>query len=485
MKKNDSLLEIIKGIPDGSLDMTPFYAEAMSNPTFVYKDIDKLYKTKKFEFYKCAKQHEAYNSTIAQERSLVKDEYFKKCLGILVYTEQKQDVEIYEEILKILKKGYKKTYAFFKNLSSEEEIDFRKYMEYLYPYIKNMEDGELNSNIATALFFANGYSRIINYDTIVKIFMARDATNKGWRRVSHKQPVPPEYEEEVKEYMKLVPKDIWQKAFGISPAEIPLWYLYDYENIAFYSLFEELNFNKNKEIEEIIVSYVLGKHSNNYEFNLTDYVIASLHIKILTKAYVKVKEMYFANNKETMYFEMEDLENELKQIKSLYEAEKDKVQKLSQKDDQKNQILMEENSKLQKKIQLLEQKLEETESDRKEIIALREFAFNCSQEEVDTDNSMSYDFTTIKGVIVGGHPNWIAKMRKKLPSWNFLVKETYVDDNLIKNADVVLINTSYIGHSLYFKIISALKGINVKLGYLNNNNIDICLKQIHNMIVTQ
>lgn len=483
MKKNDNIMEIIKSIPGDSIDMTPFYAEAMSNPTFVYKDIDKLYKTKKFDFYRCAKQHEAYNSTIAQERSLLKDEYFKKCLGILVYTEQKQDVEVYDEILKIFKKGYKKTYAFFKNISTKEEINFHEYMEYLYPYIKNMDDSELNSNVATALFFANGNTRIINYDTIVKIFMARDANNKGWRRVSHTQSVPTEYKDEVKEYMKLVPKDIWQKAFGISPVEIPLWYLYDYENIAFHSLFEELDFNKNKEMEEIIVSYILGKHSNNYEFDLTDYIIASLHIKMLTKAYVKVKKMYFANNKETMYFEMESLENELKQVKSLYEAEKDKVEKLSQKDDQKNQILMEENSKLQKKIQFLEQQLEEAESDRKEIIALREFAFNCSQEDIDVTSTTVYNFTAVNGVIVGGHPNWITKMRKKLPSWNFLVTETYVDDNLVKKADIVLINTSYIGHSLYFKIISALKGTNVQLGYLNNNNIDICLKQIHDMIV--
>ena len=91
-----------------------------------------------------------------------------------------------------------------------------------------------------------------------------------------------------------------------------LAFIFDYENISASSIFDGIKLSQ-KEIDELIYLNVIDNESTD---NMKHFTYC-MHIRLLIKAYKKVKQHYFENNKETMYVEMEGFEKAL--IKSQQE----------------------------------------------------------------------------------------------------------------------------------------------------------------------
>jgi hypothetical protein len=69
------------------INIITFLCDSITLNRDVYKDIDDIYNTNKFEYYRLAKQSNEYNSNIISDSDFLKEEYNKKLLGILTYAE--------------------------------------------------------------------------------------------------------------------------------------------------------------------------------------------------------------------------------------------------------------------------------------------------------------------------------------------------------------------------------------------------------------
>lgn len=466
------------------LNLMPFYALALSNKSFIYKDIDNLYKQRKEEYYVCGKISEFYDCVMAKECSLIVEEYFKKCIGIFEYSEKygEDDKELDEEIRKLFRKGYRKVYLYFKNFSKEDEIDMKKFFS---DFFKNrldlINDDEINSSAVAAVFFTMGYKNIVNMEFIHASLFTQWRFYQGEKRLTL-EGTEKRYEIEVTSYLKKVPKTIFNEILMAKETKYHGYeFLFDLEKLSL-SIFSELSFNTD-DIKKMILSYICTK--NNYQFDepFEDYIHHTLFLLGMCKAYKKAKEIYFANNKETMYIELGTIKRELEDCKSLLRIEKAKNDSLIRQQKEADQSLMEENEILRRENQRLKAEIEKMQNDSKEVIALREYVFKENNDIGIDDNGKDVDLSilnNLKGIIIGGHPNWQNKLKIMLPEWKFISTEiSSINPALIKGTAIVIINTTYFKHSLYYGLINLIRNEDIALGYISSTNAELALKEIY------
>lgn len=465
------------------LNLIPFLAEALSYNKNIYKDIDALYVTNKFIFYENAVKSEFYNCNIANERSLIEDEYFKKSVGLLETCIKNNDEYLNNDICRLFEKGFKTTFNYFKN---KTKADFNEYGEFLKNSFDSMSDDEINANICSAIFFSTFMDEVDNIDGVLELLLLRLQHYNGNNRFSYKNATK-EIKSEVRKLKSLLDENIAKYVFSTDPDyESAYSFLYDSENISQISLFQELKFNEN-DMNEILMSYWCGKKQYGLRMRLNDYVIPAIHIKCMLKAYKKVKEMYFANNKETMYLELKIKENKIKDIQLLLDKTKEKTKQLINKNKTDSKELIKENDSLKKEVQKLQQELQKREDNTKEVIALRDFIFSMSYSENHSFiDDVECNIESIKNknvTIIGGHPKLQQKLKELFPDWKYIsIDINILDEAIIYNSDFVIFNINYLSHKLYYKIINIITNTEIKIGYIENRNIDIICKEIHNII---
>jgi hypothetical protein len=124
-------------------------------------------------------------------------------------------------------------------------------------------------------------------------------------------------------------------------------------------------------------------------------------------------------------------------------------------------------------------------TDREELIALREFAYRTEleQEPIAEDNisDIKAQIAEFDIVIIGGHINWINKMKKEFPKWMFIASDAYktVDGKMLEGKDRVYFYTDYISHVTYGKFIAAVRERKIPFGYLGTYNMDNIIRQIY------
>lgn len=460
--------------------MIPFLAEALCFPKFIREDIDNLYRSKKYEFYEFATKSEYYNSIMATESSLLSDEYFRKCIGILEYHKMHaDDSEVEDKIARLLKKGYKKTFSFFKNRCNKDNMDFKDCASFIYGYANNMSDHELSCNFIVAVLFSTQYETVTNREPILKLLYERLQHYDGVGRFSISKMNITE-ESMIKELKKELPKDIINYVMEAQlDKSSPYLFLYDLEGISPLSLFSEIKLHEN-DLDEVLATYICGTKELLGE-KLIHYIIPALHIMALLKSYRNVKDMYFKHNKETMYVEFNRLEEDLSRTKELLKAEiaKQNFEKSSQ--EEALSILQEENSRLKKLLVEKDEFVKQIERERIELISLRNYAFNNSDSEVlpAINNTSTTSLNALSGIVIGGHSSWQNKLKERLPDWKFIGTDSLnFDTNIISNCDIVVINTSYLSHSMYYKVIDKVKNNNKQLLYVSSTNIQQVLQEV-------
>ena len=234
---------------------------------------------------------------------------------------------------------------------------------------------------------------------------------------------------------------------------------------------------KSKQIQELILSYlkvqgnIEDENSINYE-DLFRFIIPAIDLRYWAREYKKAKHFFFNNFDEELKEVMKEKEIEINELK------KD------------NLLLQDENEKLKLELELLQKDKNRLESEIKEqftsneeLVQLRNFMFNQQQEQEEKvliDESIN--LKNIKAIIFGGHPNWILKMKEKLTNFEFIPANTInFNVSMLDSYEYVFINTSFIGHAMYYKIIENLNKDN-KLRYINNVNVDRAIEDIKNAL---
>ena len=128
---------------------------------------------------------------------------------------------------------------------------------------------------------------------------------------------------------------------------------------------------------------------------------------------------------------------------------------------------------------------ERSENANRELVALRDYVYNLTEDD-RPDQSVSIDemkrFLSEKRiVIIGGHSNWVSKMKKEFPDWSYVNPEASgsTDVSIVDKADHVYFFTDTISHSKYFQFINVVRERKVDFGYIHGVNIEKTVRGIY------
>ena len=81
-------------------------------------------------------------------------------------------------------------------------------------------------------------------------------------------------------------------------------------------------------------------------------------------------------------------------------------------------------------------------------------------------------------VVFGGHDSWAREIKPKLPDVRFVDRTVIPNAQLIRNADVIWIQTNALSHAYYYKIIEEIRKYDIPLRYFSYASATKCAEQI-------
>jgi len=487
------------------INMLPFLLEAFAENKNIYREIDFVYIQDKYKFYKLAKLSPFYNHSIICEGDILRQEYGRKTLGILMACND--DPKLIEEVFKLLQKGWPYIYRLVEN----EKGDTVDVFEVIKKAYKNQEDflslpdDVICSILTVILFLAINFGKKISPDAekFVAEFYAKCLEfyeKEASKRLSYKTITP-----ELKKKVDTLKKDVYDKVGviksfrDINPAKNEelnqlvegFALLFDTEFISSPSLFDKLDF-ADKDIDEILAAYIVSQ-SNLSATEASKFLIAGIYIKYLLKAYKKAKEHYFKYNRETMFLELEAhekesavLRQENAQLRQRIEEQQKQIEKLKKSLKAEYSRAKNEFAEKVKELEKENEQLKaELEADKNELAALRELAFSLQQElQLEQGKTPSLDdmcriINSPAVLIVGGHPAWQKQIRDKLPNVNIVPADMLgFEPSSLGNIRLVVFNTAYLNHGMYYKIINFVRKNKIKVCYVSTQNLKKTIKQL-------
>lgn len=134
---------------------------------------------------------------------------------------------------------------------------------------------------------------------------------------------------------------------------------------------------------------------------------------------------------------------------------------------------------------------EKYQGDREELIALRDFVYQESQEQEPIQEKelteMQEELAEHKIILIGGHVNWLNKMRQVFPEWSFINLEhsTTVNSRIVENCEKVYFFTDHLSHGAYGRFMSVIREKGVAFGYLNSINLENLTRLIYEDLIKE
>lgn len=479
-----------------------FISVGIANNSKVYELIDKIYSEDKYKYYSLAKNSKLYNHELIMQNTLIIEEYAKKVLGILYDENARKNLSC------VIKKGWNKIYIWARSadmLNLNEGIllyvkkrnnflFFSETISYLGAIIlEAINQGKvIDINDIYSQYYFNWLSQILdvyldeqkNKITLEKSLKAeaKRIRNKLKRYFDFNELSNPKYLEE---------NDITNPI----KQQISTIFISEGLNPCFAS-----NSLNEDDILYIIANYI-SFYGKNYEIengkdveDIIKHILYSSSMIKLLREYKNVKKQYFTKNNETMLLELEDIKNKLKRIE-----EENKTLK------EKNRFLELENKNLQSKLnsQLLEVRREHNRIIKKKDKEIEKMKLINNElnkkinvldeiiESLNKENERYFKKDLIerlkldkkKGVIIGGHENWQKNIRKILPNFKFIggYQENF-DTKILSEAEIIIFNTSYTSHAVYYKFKQTIKNANKKVIYVNSKGFSGSLMEINNKL---
>lgn len=515
LTQNENLMKLV----ENNIGLSPmpivFLSRAIGCNKLLFNDIDAIYESIQIEAYNMVMLNEdvrkVYESEFFNELNLISEIYCKKIYCILNFQDSRSVEKSYKLIDKLLSKGWQSIYIYVVNKKKISMKEVSKYFKKKNPKCSLMDIVDVqiisywlcliyNIQIETQENVFCTFIKMLNFDLMKKISKndVSDVSDMGNIMNSlldvDRMKINKIIDTISIRYGKF---EIIDDLIGncgkseIDKFKLQIEAIFSLEKLSVAHLFQDKRIS-NKDVEEILFAYYLRyeKSSDGGVFirvntiddenadieEITNFIIKNLILKLLIKEYKETKEYYFLNNKEVVFMENKKLQVEIDTSITDLKVLNDKL----------NSIKV-DNEKLEKENKRLKQVLENAESNKSEIVALREFLFNLdNQQELYSENEDFSSLQKIKGVIIGGFPKWQQKMKETLNNWNYInIDNINFDENIIKNADVIVIFVNYISHALYYRIVGIVNRENKKIVYIKHNqNVNIVLSQISQAIAS-
>lgn len=123
-----------------------------------------------------------------------------------------------------------------------------------------------------------------------------------------------------------------------------------------------------------------------------------------------------------------------------------------------------------------------TANDVQELHDLRELIFHQQEGSFDTaapSNNITFPYMSGNRIVVfGGHDSWSREIKPKLPNVRFVDRTVVPNANLIRNADVIWIQTNAMCHPHFYKIVDEAKKYSVPIRYFSYASPIKCAEQL-------
>lgn len=131
-----------------------------------------------------------------------------------------------------------------------------------------------------------------------------------------------------------------------------------------------------------------------------------------------------------------------------------------------------------------EQIEEETEAfrrERQELHDLRELVFTLTNNNIpegkEADSEIEFPYHTKKKLLVfGGHPAWLRTIKPMLPEVRFI--DGIPSTEQVKGAEVIWLQTGYMSHKTFYKIIDIARAKNIPVRYFTSTSAAKCAEQL-------
>ena len=460
---------------------------AMTRNTELKKNINKLYLLDKIKYYNAAINSSCINHVILTRGTLEQEIDGRKALGILLTAEK--DHNLRNNIITLLRKSYPMIFNAVKK--HDKNLLSKRYLQM---------DGitrKIESVLDASIYF------------YFSIYRSEDAVDQGFticiiedmKFFEFCDPITRVINKEIElnksELQKI--KSLLKREYGklnsytdvlnsnfefIEDFGIILENMFIINKFDINYLFHDSSFLN---IDEIILSYI---KSNNKDIDLKvilQTIINGIFIKSLINEYKKSRTLYFQNNQETLFFEINALEEKLSNIEeekvdilnkvNTLEQEKSSFDKiLNNQINELNQKHKFEVSTLQSRIEELENQLSSEKKHRNELNELREYLFNINNNYVPSYSKETLDYYIARNniIIIGGTKDWRRKFREKYPELRTLngFNGTF-DTSILANYDYVFFYTGYMDHATYYRAINFIRSHDIKFGYIGKTNMEL------------
>ena len=178
--------------------------------------------------------------------------------------------------------------------------------------------------------------------------------------------------------------------------------------------------------------------------------------------------------------EEEDLDNE-----EDIEALRDEAFKARQEIKRLRKALAQTKHALRKQEADTHDQLDIAEKEHRELADLRELVFNVENNISETANAeekddIKYPYKLQQQVVVfGGHDSFLKVMRSNFPDARFVdVDKISFSPEIVKNADIVWIQTNNMNHPQYWNVTRAARLYNKQVRYFTTSGTSTCSRQI-------
>lgn len=120
-----------------------------------------------------------------------------------------------------------------------------------------------------------------------------------------------------------------------------------------------------------------------------------------------------------------------------------------------------------------------------ELVALREHVYALTDSDIPSDEcGLDEMVSKISGkhlVIIGGHDNWVNKLRSLFPKWTFVNSSstTSISDSILDHADYVYFFTGVMKHHVYYRFINLVRERQIRFDYIHSSNTNNNISQIY------
>lgn len=455
------------------------------------KDINKLYMEDKLKYYNASINSTGIDHIIMMQGTLEQEIYARRVLGILLIAEI--DHNLRSKVLKILRKYNPIIYSAVKKHDKEKLKNRYMKMDIISRNI------EVRFDAAIYFYFAvYRSSELVDQGFIISILNDIEDFEFGSLMTQNIEDELEKYKSEIQEIKALIKREYGKisnyKDIINNDNEYIKKLGYLLENLF---IINKLNINhifRDSEflnVDKIILSYIRTEKETDKKLIIQS-IVNGIFMQCLINEYKNSRNLYFKNNEEALFFELNTLEKKLNSAENENRIIKFKHEDLSKQKslydknlnyeiNRLNNIHKIEMKNMEDKIKSLENNLLEERVNRVEIESLREYELNVNSEHVpcDSDKPLSYYIENKKILIIGGDKEWRRKFRSKYPEIRTLngFNENF-DISILNNSDHIFFYTKYMNHPTFYKAMNFIKLNQCKFGYIGKTNMDFVEQEI-------